>query len=252
MIPQWQITHEDVERIRTFVDSRSKDTFVLNRISKNVTKPKSVPTSDHFWRAMVACLLTTQQKAGPTSPISRFISTEPFPLAYSVCVSHQEDVEAFVSSVLKEFGGIRRFDRIAGEIAENLKCVYGDNWQSLSTLLSSLVPSDGIQSERRVARYLDEYLSGFGPKQSRNLLQLLGLTMYEIPLDSRVMKWFNEKMWAPLELGPQSLADPGIYEFILDGIQELCRQAEVYPCVLDAAIFSSYDKGGWSKDQIIW
>jgi hypothetical protein len=48
--------------------------------------------------------------------------------------------------------------------------------------------------ERIVARVLDEQLRGIGPKQSRNLLQELGLTRYEIPLDSRVAGWLNENL----------------------------------------------------------
>ena len=33
---------------------------------------------------------------------------------------------------------------------------------------------------------MSERLAGFGPKQARNLLQGLGLTRYEIPIDSRI------------------------------------------------------------------
>jgi hypothetical protein len=36
-----------------------------------------------------------------------------------------------------------------------------------------------------VAGYIQETFEGFGPKQSRNLLQALGLTRYEIPIDIR-------------------------------------------------------------------
>jgi hypothetical protein len=38
--------------------------------------------------------------------------------------------------------------------------------------------------ERKCAEMINDTLLGFGPKQSRNLLQRLGLTKYEIPIDS--------------------------------------------------------------------
>src|SRR3712207_8726784 len=42
-------------------------------------------------------------------------------------------------------------------------------------------------------RSIDDSLKGFGPKQSRNLLQGLGLTRYEIPIDIRITRWFNDR-----------------------------------------------------------
>jgi hypothetical protein len=42
---------------------------------------------EDFWKQMVACLLTTQQRSGPTSAVTRFIRTAPFPLAYRTCPS---------------------------------------------------------------------------------------------------------------------------------------------------------------------
>ncbi|MBU0641526.1 MAG: hypothetical protein KKB50_21915 [Planctomycetes bacterium] len=37
----------------------------------------------------------------------------------------------------------------------------------------------------------------------------------------------------------------------LDGVQELRRQCGLYPCVLDAAIFASFDPQGWPGDNVI-
>ena len=46
--------------------------------------------------------------------------------------------------------------------------------------------------------------------------------------------------------------DPNYYKFVSEGFQDLCAQSGVYPCVLDAAIFTSFDKGGWSEENVIW
>ena len=48
------------------------------------------------------------------------------------------------------------------------------------------------------------------------------------------------------------LADQGYYEFVMDVFQPLCKEADVFPCVLDAAIFSSFDDGGWTEENLVW
>ncbi len=88
-------------------------------------------------------------------------------------------------------------------------------------------------------------MAGFGPKQSRNLLQGLGLSRYEIPLDSRIAKWLN-KYGFPMMLSAAALGDRNYYGLISDGFQQLAQCCEIMPCVLDAAIFSSIDGDGWN------
>lgn len=33
------------------------------------------------------------------------------------------------------------------------------------------------------------------------------------------------------------------------GIQQLCTAAGAFPCILDAAIFASFDRGQWNKEN---
>jgi hypothetical protein len=121
----------------------------------------------------------------------------------------------------------------------------------------------GIFNDRGTATVTGSTLSGnaaggpgggifsFGPKQSRNLLQSLGLSRYETPIDSRIVKWLNE-FGFPLRLSAPALADRHYYAFVMEGFQQICRACEVMPCVLDAAIFASFDNGGWTEESIIW
>ena len=83
------------------------------------------------------------------------------------------------------------------------------------------------------------------------MLQMLGLTRHEIPLDSRIVKWLNE-FGFPIRLTAASLADENYYQFVGDGFQALCRAAGVLPCLMDAAIFSSIDKSGWGDEIMRW
>jgi thermostable 8-oxoguanine DNA glycosylase len=95
---------------------------------------------------------------------------------------------------------------------------------------------------------LAKHLDGIGPKQSRNLLQGIGVTKYEIPVDSRITKWLNQNLLKH-HLSAIPLADKTYYDMVSDGIQLLCKKSNLYPCMLDAAIFTSFD-GGWSESDI--
>ena len=246
-----QIEPEDIEKVRAFLDSRRNEPFVRNRIAKNLGKEKPQITKRAFWECMVACLLTTQQRSGPKSAVTRFITTRPFPLRYKLCLAHQRGLLAFTRKVITDFGGLRRGNRIATGVTTNLKTLEGGGWKEVFQMLRKLKEVATPKMERLVANFIDERLVGFGPKQSRNLLQALGLTKYEIPIDSRITKWLTA-FGFPVNLSAGALADQGYYEFVMDAVQQLCKEADVFSCVLDAAIFSSYDDGGWSEKNVVW
>jgi hypothetical protein len=131
------------------------------------------------------------------------------------------------------------------------KLESGNWWATALAEVNSLVVPVTAGQERQIARFLQQLLLGFGPKQSRNLLQSLGLTRYETPIDSRITKWLNE-FGFPAKLNATALADAGYYEFVLDGVQALCAKSDVFPCVLDAAIFASFDGDGWTAENAIY
>ena len=93
---------------------------------------------------------------------------------------------------------------------------------------------------------------GFGPKQSRNLLQALGLTRYEIPIDSRIIKWLNGSISFPVKLTATALSDRNYYQFVCEGFQQLSAACGIYPCILDAAVFASYDRGKEDAGGLLW
>lgn len=246
----WQVTPEDVKKVRSFVELHLSDPLVQERSRRNLSKIKPRTSKDEFWRVMVSCLLTTQQRSGPDSPVTRFCSTRPFPLNYQVFIA-QSDPGTFAKKVLRSFGGLRRFNRIADEAATNISRLENGFWKETFKALDTLRFSDSVQSERIAAEFVSDNFKGFGPKQSRNLLQDLGLTKYEIPVDSRIIKWLNEFGFS-VRLSAGALSDRNYYNFVSEGIQKLCDKSGVYPCILDAAIFTSFDQGGWTKENVIW
>lgn len=246
----WQIEPKDIERVRAFYDLHRNDPFVQQRIERNLceTKPK-VPKAE-FWQSMVSCLLTTRARSGPHSAVTQFINTKPFPLNYQLCVV-QDDLRTFAQGVLSHFGGLRRSNRIADELATNLSRLERGFWSKTLEMLDELRLAQNEQSERKAADFIADHFKGFGPKQSRNLLQSLALTKCEIPIDSRITKWLND-LGFPVKLSAGALSDRDYYNFVSEGFQRLCAQSGIYPCILDAAIFASFDRGGWSEENIVW
>ena len=247
---QWIIDQGDIERVQSFMGKWESDCFVRRRRERNLADRKQPVTREQFWGGVYACLLTTQQRSGPDKPVSKFISLDPSPLELGACEA-QTDLNGYVTKTLSRFGGLRRWKVIGKELETNLPLIQGDAWAGVAERLEEVRRSQTAESERAAARFISGTFRGFGPKQSRNLLQYLALSRYEIPLDSRVTKWLRA-FGFPLGLSAQLLGDGDYYEFLLDGIQEICRRANVWPCMLDAAIFASYDNGGWTDDMLVW
>ncbi len=246
----WQVDPRDVDRIQKFVNEYLDDGFVRNRISRNLADTKQKVGKEEFWKKMISARLTTRQKSSPDSPVPQFIRTEPFPLRYEV-VKKQQSVEDFIVRTLTAHGGILDYNKIGNEMNSNFHELEQEGqWEETLNQVNKLLISDDKMLERQIAKYVDDLLTGFGPKQSRNLLQSLGLTRYEIPIDTRVIKFLN-KFGFPFELNKPDLSNPVFYECVLDGIQVLCAASNIYPCVLDAAMFVSFDKDGWSEDKAI-
>jgi len=246
----WQIDPEDIAKVKVFFDQHRDTPFVRRRIETNLRDNKPPVTKPVFWGRMVGCLLTTQQRSGPDTAVSRFLLTTPFPLDYERCRS-QDDLAEFVKSVLADFGGLRRSTTIGKELAANMSFLEGGGWEQAFDYVDEVRVNSTPATERAAGEFIDEHLKGFGPKQSRNLLQGLGLSRYEIPIDSRITKWLND-FGFPVRLTTNALGDRNYYNFVSDGFQRLCEACEIMPCVLDAAIFSSFDRGRWTEENVVW
>jgi hypothetical protein len=246
----WQIDAGDVAKVKAFCAGHQDNPFVRKRIQRNLRLDKPPVTQSQFWECMVGCLLTTQQRSGPDTPVSRFLLTRPFPLEYETCLKNG-DLATFARTVISKFGGLRRATNIGKELAANLAFLKTGGWEAAFTHLEAVRLHPSPETERSAALFLDERLSGIGPKQSRNLLQGLGLSRYEIPIDSRITKWLND-FGFPVRLTANPLGDANYYNFISEGFRRLAEACGIVPCVLDAVIFSSFDGEKWTDDNIAW
>jgi hypothetical protein len=251
---EWHIEPSDIQAVKDIVARQQHRTFVINRMKRNVDGVLPEIDQSKIWQTQMMCLLTSRQRSGPNSAVSRILREKPFRLSLQACRAAQ-DVRSFVSSTLGDFRGIRFTGKIAKLAADNLRRLESGGWAELFTWLNKLSvqrlqppnPSH-YQLEREAARYMDGY-KGFGPKQSRNFWQDLGLTRYELVLDARITRWLNGKIDIPVRLSSVALSDEAYYVFLSDILRKLCIEADVLPCVLDAAIFASYDEQEWPSED---
>jgi len=242
---EWRIEPSDIQAVKDIVARQQHRQFVISRMRRNVEGALPEIDPSRIWQTQMMCLLTSQQRSGPNSVVSRIGREQPFRLSLQACRAAQ-DARSFVSLTLGDFRGIRFTGRIAKLAADNLRRLESGGWAELFTWLNKLSvqrlqppnPSH-YQLEREAARYMDGY-KGFGPKQSRNFWQDLGLTRYEFVLDSRITDWLKRTNF-PVPLSSVALGDEGYYAFLSDILRKLCIEADILPCVLDAAVFASYD-----------
>lgn len=244
----WNISQTDIDKIKTVI-ADNDNAFLQARQLRNVNKQNIMINKDNIVKTMIMCLLTSQQRSGPNSEVGRFLRLDQFPITIEV-LTKTNNVEGFIRQTLLDNKLTRYVNRISSFFASNYMKIVESNWLLIKTL-EELKTTDSKIKERIIADNLHNDFKGFGPKQSRNFLQALGLTKYEIPIDSRITTWLNE-FGFPATLTSSALGDKGYYHFILDGILELCEKAQVYPCILDAAIFSSFDNDEWTNENIIF
>ena len=165
----WSITKREARDIAALVREHEDNAFVRARIGRNVKGGHAKLTKAAVWRHLVSCLLTTQQRSGPTSRVQAFVSTKPFPLRYDR-IREAANIERFTAKAIREFGGLRRGDTIAKELVGNAAWFEGARWTELRTLLESLPGVRSHVPEREATRWLASGFRGLGPKQSRNFL----------------------------------------------------------------------------------
>jgi hypothetical protein len=238
---EWTIDKGMVNRAKKFFTEHRDNQFVQERIARNVSDAKSRISLQEFWECMVVCLLTSQQKSGPNSAVGRFAREKPFPLSYRICAK-QQDLATFVTATLTAYGGIRRTRNIGHELAANIAFLKNGGWKETAEVLKKVRANSTAENERWAAHFIDRHFRGLGPKQSRNLLQGIGLAKYETPIDSRIVKWLVD-FGFPVVEDVSVLSNRTHYEFVLDQFQRLCSACNVLPCVFDAAICSSFDRG---------
>ncbi len=236
----WTFSEKSLEQWRKFVEEHKNEPLPLRRRHRNVRRNDIQLTKDEVWRVLFGCQVTTQQRSGPKSKASLFLASDSPALKIAEC-RKAKSVSALVSAECKN-AGLRR-DKI---ISENMNKIFtsleSGGWVNLIAKLKTLLLNTSIKKERQVVSYLlaGKKFPGLGQKQARNFIQWLGLSRYEIPLDSRILKKISE-LGATFVPTGSALTDEAVYLFVQSGLQQIAKILDIYPCELDACIFASFD-----------
>lgn len=237
-------TPSDVDKVAALLRKMQHHKFVQRRERRNIRRQGLLFGHRIIWKTIIGCQLSSNQKSGEGTPTYRFMRSGSTLFSLRSCRSSR-DLKKQALKELTEFGGIRFPKKISSQIADNFALLETGNWDTIDTILTPLKAGPASpQQERNAVQKLQGLLKGIGPKQSRNLLQGLGLTRYEIPLDSRIMNWLKANLFSPGFsdlLTATGLSKEPYYCSILDAIQSLCAEANVYPCILDASVFASFE-----------
>ena len=254
------VTAVEIEAVRSVVSSQRNNPFFQRRHHRNVLNPPLHFSNAAFWKQMIVCMCTSVQPSGPNSRLSQLAREKPFALNLAFCES-KTDVRSYAEGTLRKHG-LRFGPKIAKQIEVNLVWLRNGGWQTAETQFRAVLelsigspPSTRIAAERKASSALmgrAGALAGFGPKQARNLWQCLGVTQYEIPLDSRICNWMNA-LRSSVPIDPKHLyASVPYYEATMSRIQEICAAAEVLPCLFDAAVFAKADSDQWQEDDEVF
>lgn len=243
-----EIEDSDVQRLREAYQRLREHRFVRERAALNVDPLVQRPTEEDIWRWLAMAVSTSQQRSSPGTRMWDLWTADPCPLRLEAVRASYPDIAANVERTLMAWGGIRSYHRIGGFLQANYTKLFDKGEiESLDGLLDQLWQlrqrppqwdEEARLAERIICgRTLRLKLEGIGPKQCRNWLLNAHLLRYEVPLDSRVVKFLEPMMPPNFTLSRAALSDEAYYLFVEDAVQAVCRQAGIFPCVADAVMF---------------
>lgn len=239
MLAEWTIDKATISQWQCLVDDQWKKKLPQRRYEVNVRRVGIDLSKKNVWRALVGCQVTTQQRSGPKSAVSRFLKSNSAALSIVAC-RDAANLDKMLDRELTQ-AGLRRAPTIAKNLAIIWNHLETGEWKELIQQLEALRTYPTILKERSVVDYLlgGKY-PGLGQKQSRNFIQWVGVSRYEVPLDSRVLKKMKE-LGASFIPSGSALTDEAVYLFVQECLQQVARALDIYPCMLDACIFASFD-----------
>lgn len=229
----WQVSESDIANVRSLLTTEQGHPWVKDRFDRNLHYPKAEITRPYFWEALVSMRCTTMAASGEDSAVANFQGLRPFPLSLERVQAEPAGArEQWMHFVLREHKvGTHRM-KIASDLAWNFAMLEEDGWPALLEKCNSLLLPSEPSAERVVADFLASRLRGIGPKQARNILQDLGLVRFEIPIDTRVMRWLNDGKVLPFTVTAQALSDPYYYHFILEPFRSSVGNVAPIPAYL--------------------
>lgn len=151
---KWVVTSAVVRQVKSLVEQQQDTPFVRQRVRRNLAGVKPAVEKAEFWKQLVVCILTSRQRSGPDSPVSRLSRTEPFPLSYQTCAG-QPDLVKYVKGQLAKFGVTRFTEKIPAFLKADLEEFDLGLWERTSVELEELRLHQDQRTERRAATFIE-------------------------------------------------------------------------------------------------
>lgn len=229
----WNISDEDVKKVFEFINQQSSEQ-VADRIARNINFQGLLINRDTILHSLLYSLLLSYQKQESFSHIASVVSGIRYKLQYLTIIK-EPNIKEYISEIIEKHNITLAINETPGYFASNFDLLEATNWELLDQLIKKLCIKESKKAEREIADHINAVFNGFGPYEARVFLQTLGLTKFEIPIDSFVTDWLKGFNF-PLEISSTALQERNFYHLVSDGIQLLCQRANIYPCVLEAAI----------------
>ena len=150
----------------------------------------------------------------------------------------ERKLDGFDIKLKKRKGGLQKgYKKKVKYLIENAAKIKSE-WNEIFNRLNILLRDNvSISHEREVADFLKEKFKGIGLKQSRIVLQNLGLTRHVIPIDSRMMNVLKSKLNFENLPTQSAFQDEHIYIVFEDYLSKICRNFGLPSYEFDALIF---------------
>lgn len=180
---EWQITAAQQAAVEDLFEETEHTDRVQRRRRQNIEQVDLDLSVERYWKGIVVGVVTTRLRSGTGSNVAEFLDKDPLPLELDRWPENGD--LSFAQDTLADHG-IPSIQR--GEyLAENHAWFESGGADYLMDIGDRLHASSSIPEKAQIFREIQAalaiqpYLTGIGPKQSRNYWQWLGLFQWETP-----------------------------------------------------------------------
>lgn len=149
---KWTFDKVTLAQWEQLVRDNTSKPLPRRRYELNVRRIGIDLSKQNVWHSLVGCQVTTQQRSGPRSAVSRFLNSKSLALNLAKC-RESKDLREFLTGEMTN-AGLRRAPTIASNLATILKNLQAGEWRVLLNHLETLRTYPTSLKERAVVNYL--------------------------------------------------------------------------------------------------
>ena len=206
---KWEITESDIGRVRDFAD-KHKTPYVENIVNRNIRQRDRVIDKDSMLQAMLICLLSSDSGSNPKETVDAILTKKPLFLTYQNLLK-ESNIEYSLEEIFMKSGITKYIKKVPGYFSGNFDFLRKTEWDLEKEISLSFKRELSKDDERVLADKVDQGFKGFGSKEARSFLMILGVTRYEIPIDYKLIDWLGN-FGFPIRFTKTALQDKLFYQ----------------------------------------